>query len=648
MSHRIGDLLAQRAVESIVGRAEELAALLETLHEGGPLVAHVYGIGGIGKSSLLEAFARRLRTEGVTTIRLDCRAIEPTERGFLHELGAAVGGDVSTVGEAAARLNTLGDRMVLTLDTYEVFRLMDTWLRQVFVPALSDRVRVIFFGREPPVAAWLASPGWQGLFRSIALGPLSDRDSIELLVRADVREDDARRINRFAHGHPLALRLAAAAVIERHDLELEEAAVQRVVEVLTRLYLADVQDPITRQALDAAAVVRRTTLTLLQAMLPHVAPQDAYERLRSLPFVESGLDGLMLHDVVQQVIAAALKAADPTSYRSYRRAAWRQLRAEVRAAARQELWRYTADMLYLIENPIVREAYFPSGPYPLAVESAHAEDRQAIRTIVERWDGSSGAKLLDCWWSRLPEAFRVVRSRDSAVVGFYCMFDAQAADAGTLREDPVTRSWLSHLAKDPVPKGQRVLFLRRWLTLAHGEELSPEQAAMFLDVKRTYMEMRPHLRRLYQAHSKQPSYWPAFQGLGFRWLADYVAQCEGITYHTSMQDFGPLSVDGWLANLVASELGLEDSILDIDSRELVVDGRRVPLTKLELEVMLYLYQREGKVVSRMSLLEDVWGYNYEGGSNVVDAVVRLLRKKLGAQASLIETVSGVGYRLRSG
>src|SRR5688500_17004726 len=108
MTSRIGDLLAQRAVESFVGRAEELAVLLETVQEGGSLVVHVYGIGGIGKSSLLEAFAKRLRAEGTTIISLDCRAIEPTERGFLHELGAAVGGDVSSVEEAAARLDSLG------------------------------------------------------------------------------------------------------------------------------------------------------------------------------------------------------------------------------------------------------------------------------------------------------------------------------------------------------------------------------------------------------------------------------------------------------------------------------------------------------------------------------------------------------------
>ncbi len=648
ITRRIGDLLAQRSVESFVGREEELDLLLQCLQEESPPVVHVHGIGGIGKSSLLEAFASQARAQGTTVLSLDCRSIEPTEAGFLQELGAMVGGNPFTVEEAASRLDSLGSRVILTLDTYEVFRLMDTWLRQVLIPALSDKIRVVIFGREPPVSAWLASRGWQGLFRSIPLGPLTDKDSIEILLHAGVSEEDAKRINRFGHGHPLALKLAASAVAERPDLQIEEAAVQRVVEELTRLYLADVQDPLTRQALDAASVVRRTTLSLIQAMLPHAAPQDVYERLHALPFVESGRDGLIVHDTVQQTIAAALKAADPSAYRNYRRAAWRQLRQEVRSAGRQDLWRYTADILYIIENPIIREAFFPSGGQQFTVEPALPQDAAAIRLITQRHESPDAAALLDTWWSRLPQSFYVARNTHGAVTGFCCIFDPATVDPTFLADDPITSSLCNHLANDPVPKNQRVLFLRRWLSLEEGEKLSPEQAAIWLDVKRTYMELRPHLRRLYGAHSEHPAYWSALKELGFRWLSEASLEIDGGNYYTMILDFGPLSVDGWLARVVSAELGVEEDILDMDARELVVDGQRVGLTRLEFEVMLYLYRREGKVVSRMSLLEDVWGYSYEGGSNVVDSVVRQLRKKLGEKASSVETVSGVGYRFRHG
>ena len=104
--------------------------------------------------------------------------------------------------------------------------------------------------------------------------------------------------------------------------------VKAIVEGLTDLYLGGL-DPKTRLALDAASVVRRPTLSLLAAMLPETAPQDAFDRLRALPFVELGDDGLVIHDTVRESIAALLRSSDPARSKRYRAAAWRQLREEV-------------------------------------------------------------------------------------------------------------------------------------------------------------------------------------------------------------------------------------------------------------------------------------------------------------------------------
>ena len=157
------------------------------------------------------------------------------------------------------------------------------------------------------------------------------------------------------------------------------------------------------------------------------------------------------------------------------------------------------------------------------------------------------------------------------------------------------------------------------------------------------MSLRPDLRRVYTAVRDLPTYAPAVLKLGFQPIG--TTELDGVTYHSAVNDFGPESVDGWLAGLVAAELGIEDErILDTDARALVVDQRRVPLTRLEFAVMEYLSERDGKAVSRAALIEDVWGYSYTGGSNVVDSVVRSLRRKLGEKASVIATVRGMAYR----
>lgn len=646
-NRRVRDVLAERTIDAFVGRRHELAVLLGALEQGGPLVTHLHGIAGIGKSSLLEIFAARARARRATVVRIDCRAVEPTARGFLHELGAAIGGEPATPARAASRLTRLGRRVILVLDNYEVFRLLDTWLRQSFVPALGDNVRMLLAGREPAIGAWYGAPGWAGLFHSLELGPLDQSEASILLRGLGVTERVARRINGFARGHPLALVLAASAAEERPDLDFDEAAVPRVVDALTRSYLADVEDPVTRETLGAAAVTRRMTLPLLRAMLPGAAPQDAFERLRALPFVESGRDGLIVHDAVKQAIAATLKASDPGRYRALRRAAWRHLGTAARRTGGPALWRYTADILYLLENPAVREAFFPSGVHHYVVEPSRAEDSEAILGIARMHEARDGAKALEAWWAALPACFHVVRGPEGKVDGFYVMSDSAEVPQALLRADPVVRSWVDYLRKDPPLPGERVLFLRRWLSAEQGEAPSPAQGACWLDIKRHYMELRPHVRRITLTLRDLAPYAVVAARLGFRPNPDADAEIDAAVHHSAVLDFGPDSVDGWLAGLVAAELGTEDELrLDAEEREVVLEDRRVALTPREFAVMRSLWEHHGRVVTRDELLDAVWEPGYDGGSNVVDVVVRALRRKLGEQASVLQTVHRGGYRLR--
>jgi hypothetical protein len=406
-----------------------------------------------------------------------------------------------------------------------------------------------------------------------------------------------------------------------------------------------VPDPVTREALDAASVVRRTTQSLLRAMLPEVAPQDALEKLRGLPFVESGRDGLVLHQAVQEAVAAALKSADPERYRNHRRAAWRQLREEAGEAGTPDLWRYTADMLYLVENPVCREAFFPSGAQLVSLEPAAGGHGEEMLGIAERLEPPASSALLRDWWADAPEAFSVVLDRAGAVVGFYVMFDPDEVRRRALLADPVTAGWLRHLREHPVHRGDKVLFLRRWLGRDGGEGPSPVQAACWLDIKGAYMALRPDLRRVYTTVQDLAVFGPVVVKLGFAPIPEAHVELDGTAYHSAVLDFGPDSVDGWLAGLAADELGLQGAAaLDPGAGELVIDGERIALTPLEFAVVDHLHAHRGKVVDRASVLRDVWGYDYLGGSNVVDSTIRSIRKKLGSRAAAIETVRGFGYR----
>jgi hypothetical protein len=646
MALRIADHGARHAAEQLIGRRGELERLGRLLDDG-TFLTFVHGVAGVGKSSLLAAFSAAARGEGAFVIALDCRTLEPTDRGVLDALAAGLGTRKATIESIAQRLGRLSSRAILIFDHYEVFRLVDTWLRQAFVPALPDNVRLVVCGREAPVAAWLTAPELAGSVDRMRLEPLEPNDAVRLFDVLGVPEAQAERFNRVVHGHPLAIRLAASAAADRPDLGIEDIATHAVINELTRLFLTDVPDAATREALEAASVVRRSTSSLLAALLPETPPRDSVDRLRALPFVETRQDGLGLHDAVQSAVAAFLRSTDPTRHRRYRRAAWRLLRDEVREAPIGELWRYTADMLYLIENPVVREAFFPTGAQPLAVEPATPDDRSSIDLIARRHDGDTGAETMLAWYRRYPHTFSAIRDRDGIAVAFFCLLDQdEILDASVA--DPVIEGWRRHLRRLPPPVGQKVLGFRRWLDLEHGERPSASQAASWLDVKRTYMEMRPNLRRIYTVVEEPATYLPIILRLGFRPLGeeDGIADIGSHRFTSVALDFGPGSVDGWLAGLVAAELGLEpNSTVDEASREVMISERTVQLTPLEFGVLRCLQEYEGKAVSRATILDAVWGYESDVGSNVVDVVVRRLRQKLGDAPVVVETIRGTGYRL---
>jgi hypothetical protein len=421
-----------------------------------------------------------------------------------------------------------------------------------------------------------------------------------------------------------------------------------LVQQLTQLYLAEVNDPNVRTAIEAASVIRRTTQSLLAAMLPEIYSRELYEHLADLSLVEATSEGLMIHEQVQDAISSWLRSSDPHRFRMYRHAAWKQLRAESHHADRHERWRQTADMLYLLQNPNVREAFFPTGSQSLSVEPARAGDGDAILAIAHDHEGRSAAAAITQWWQSTPESFYVLRDGSGAVAGFFIQAELRATRERIPESDLLAINWQRHLREYPLAKDETAIYIRRWLSKTAGESPSPVQAACWLQVKRTNLELRPHIRRCYTSLKDLGTYEPVLKQLGFEVISKASVSLDREPCHLIVLDFGPRSVDGWLSRLVANELGVgAGEIVDTSSRELVLEQARVGLTTLEFGVLNYLRQQEGKAVSRAELLEHVWEQRANSGSNVVDVVVRSLRGKLGDRASMISTVRGVGYRLRS-
>lgn len=94
-----------------------------------------------------------------------------------------------------------------------------------------------------------------------------------------------------------------------------------------------------------------------------------------------------------------------------------------------------------------------------------------------------------------------------------------------------------------------------------------------------------------------------------------------------------------------ADLEIDGVKMNVKKHEVTVDGQAVTLTLKEYELLERLMRNRNIVLTRDQLLEDIWGYDFDGETRTVDVHVRTLRHKLGEKGAIIETVRGVGYRI---
>lgn len=103
------------------------------------------------------------------------------------------------------------------------------------------------------------------------------------------------------------------------------------------------------------------------------------------------------------------------------------------------------------------------------------------------------------------------------------------------------------------------------------------------------------------------------------------------------------------APLVEEQLTAGDLVVDLARHEVTRAGRPITLKPKEFDLLAYLMRNRGRVLTRDILLQNLWGYEYDGGTRTVDVHIRGLREKIEADPShpdLIQTVRGVGYRFK--
>src|SRR6266702_7135469 len=175
---------------------------------------------------------------------------------------------------------------------------------------------------------------------------------------------------------------------------------------------------------------------------------------------------------------------------------------------------------------------------------------------------------------------------------------------------------------------------------------APGADALLVDARRDLVQVRRLLRLLSSAEMSVPVLAVVTEGGWAAVTADWGA--DDVILHTA----GPGEVDarlrlaiGRLAPAASGEIRSGDLAIDEATYSARLRGHALDLTFKEFELLKFLAQYPGRVFTRSQRLQEVWGYDYFGGTRTVDVHVRRLRAKLGTEhEALIGTVRNVGYR----
>ncbi|WP_285474943.1 ATP-binding protein [Actinoplanes sp. NBRC 101535] len=535
------DSLRELRRRSFTGRGDEVAVFRAALGTTGVLFVH--GPGGVGKSTLLDAFAQ----VAPDAVRVDARH-------FAH------------VPETLP-VPSAGPCPVLLLDTYELLEPVDDWIRDHYLPSMPDHCLVVIAGRQPPGPRWRADPAWRVLTRVVALGNLPDADGRAYLDTQDVPEALHERLLTISRGHPLTLSMIVDAV-RRGTVPDTLDDLPDVVGALLGQVIDEAPTPRHRTALELCAQMPVTTEDVLR---PVIGDDTAavFAWLRARPFVDESPYGLHPHDVVRDALNADLRWRDPDRFAELYRRKLVAVRDRILATA-DERERVQLVVLAVVLNgrrsphDALRSLPPAMGAYPDGLRDG---DQDPIVAMTRRWQGEQQAGLCAYWMRKCPTAFRVFRDRRGDVRGFAARLDLTERDLGA---DPGADTLWGYASQhSPARPGERVRAWRFFLDAEHGQGPSPSLtlfvACQMLDIMLLDDDTA---WTLVGAFEDAQRWTPVMTLLDFREAGAYTI--GDTTYPVYAHDWRRAGFTAWVDRLHAQQFGAPARLADADDHDPVL------------------------------------------------------------------------------
>lgn len=390
----------QQGDSLFLGRQQELAVFREVL--GTTIVAtiiNVHGTGGIGKSSLLNAFQQYCCHAEYCAIAIEGHSSIQTPAAFCSHVLQMIGGasvqaveQANVVDACIQQLKQLNDKqpIVLLIDAYECMESIDNWLREHFLVRLPKRLITVIAGRHPLSEAWYLSPAWRKRLLSLPLSELNFT-AVRQFCHVNGIDDETSVIQLWneTRGHPLMMAVAVIATSQATKEAMENGALRAhnmdFLSYIVERWLREVPEQSYRTIVEAASTLRYFNQDILSHVLGRDIETIDFRRLIRYSFVYKTSHGWRIHDLLRNAVIQDLSSRSPMQYEHYliRIVSYYYERLTSGKRNNETTW-FAGELMYYIGGPIPRAFLQGLNTVPRYFNLASTDDFDAIKRYLQR------------------------------------------------------------------------------------------------------------------------------------------------------------------------------------------------------------------------------------------------------------------------
>ncbi|MGC5327692.1 LuxR C-terminal-related transcriptional regulator [Brevibacillus sp. SYSU BS000544] len=367
-SERVENDIDDIEKQFLVGRKQEIETFMQFLTgKRQEKIINIFGMGGVGKSFLLDEFRRIAIGHDVNYVEIDARDFIHTPEGLCGHIlscfNQTLSGSSTSINDCINLLHQEVPRkkVILVFDTYEELGELEHWFKEHFFPKLPPGILGIISGRYPLQNSWLLSPAWRKLIYRMPLGELNFSEVKEYLQKYEIDDSLTYDIWKKTKGHPLTLSLAAYNASEVSGMGTDED----IFSVVVQLWLKEVPNEQMRQLVEAAAVLRQFNQDILSFVVDSSVQSTEFSDVINLSFVRKVKRGWIFHDLVRAAIGQELRKRTPERFNElWKRSALYHYNKIMKQANQGDVeWESSEWFYYLGTNIIHAFFYQATSPY---------------------------------------------------------------------------------------------------------------------------------------------------------------------------------------------------------------------------------------------------------------------------------------------